>query len=183
MGKPAFEPISECSICGLDFPESELQKHYRTGRLVDDLCADEPGATDYLEKLRRPVEHQKRARQRVPRSEDGYIATDWAAIAITGAAGMGAVGSVVGDNKAGIITITAGASTLPGLILLFTLSYGTALVAVPSRVVLVPWDPNAEFVNIRSDVVPPDEFGFSGWLVDVALQPYVTYQWRYEVKV
>lgn len=70
MTFPIYEPVSQCNICGLDFPESELMRHYRTGRLVDRLCNDERTASDNLAILKRPNENRRRAKQPVPSSEE-----------------------------------------------------------------------------------------------------------------
>lgn len=40
---------AECDICGEEYPQSEMVRHYKTGRLVDVLCADELNADDYRE--------------------------------------------------------------------------------------------------------------------------------------
>src|SRR5262245_27495436 len=70
MPQPDYIPVSECSICGNDFREDEMVRHYRTGRLVDKLCADEMTADDYLAIYHRPMENRKRAKQPVPASEN-----------------------------------------------------------------------------------------------------------------
>lgn len=38
----------ECSICGLDYPFSQMQKHYKTKKYVDQKCADDFGRVDLL---------------------------------------------------------------------------------------------------------------------------------------
>lgn len=43
------EPWFECHICGFEYPVSQGIKHYKTKKLVDAKCADEPGHADYLE--------------------------------------------------------------------------------------------------------------------------------------
>lgn len=56
---------SECYICGLDFPEEEMVRHYKTKRLVDAKCADEPTHTDYMNWMHRPTEERRHAEQPV----------------------------------------------------------------------------------------------------------------------
>lgn len=171
MPRPRFEPVSECSICGNDFYESELTRHYKTNRLVDRLCADEPGADDYLEKMRRPVEHQKRAKQPVPVDENGYDAVEWATIALVN----GIVGSlrVVGDNRAGILQVVAGNvnSTVS-----FQVTFGTPLATLPRDVVVSGWGPNGE-----ANPVTGVSFTNATLTGFVTTRAYVTYQYRYEV--
>lgn len=57
---------SECYICGLDFREEEMVRHYKTRRLVDVKCADEPTHTDYMSMLQIPPDQGRRAEQPVP---------------------------------------------------------------------------------------------------------------------
>lgn len=56
---------SECYICGLDFREEEMVQHYRTKRLVDAKCADEPTHTDFMGWMTRPTEERHSAEQPV----------------------------------------------------------------------------------------------------------------------
>jgi hypothetical protein len=67
-----LEPRSECHICGLSFFESDMVKHYRTGRLVDAKCADEPSWSDYRARWKGPVEERRMADQ--PVGDDGVEA-------------------------------------------------------------------------------------------------------------
>ena len=63
----AGEAWAECGICGFDFPQSQMFKHYKYGFLVDVGCSDELAATDYMETLRLPeTERSRPTRQRVP---------------------------------------------------------------------------------------------------------------------
>jgi|SRR5215467_6456978 len=58
---------AECGICGFDFPQNEMTRHYKYGFLVDVACADELNATDFLETLRLPEnERPFPTEQRVP---------------------------------------------------------------------------------------------------------------------
>lgn len=41
----------ECYVCGFEFPYEQLQRHYKTQRLVDEDCADEFNNSDYREML------------------------------------------------------------------------------------------------------------------------------------
>jgi hypothetical protein len=56
---------AECFICGLDFFQDEMVRHYRYGRLVDVKCADELTHTDYMGLLERPEEHTQHSEQPV----------------------------------------------------------------------------------------------------------------------
>ena len=56
---------SECYICGLDFPEEEMVRHYKTKRLVDAKCADDPSHTDYMNWMNRRTEERRHAEQPV----------------------------------------------------------------------------------------------------------------------
>ena len=42
---------AECFICGLDFFQDEMVRHYRLGRLVDIHCADEMTHSDHMSLL------------------------------------------------------------------------------------------------------------------------------------
>ena len=50
------EPWFECHICGLDFPVSQGMRHYKSRKLVDQRCFDEPTHSDYLEQMLHPGE-------------------------------------------------------------------------------------------------------------------------------
>lgn len=164
-----FEPVSQCYICGLDFYESEMVKHYKSGRLVDAACADEPGASDYLEKVKRPVEHQKRARQP---TQQGYQAEEWATASIVTA--HDATVEIVGDNRAGLLTVVGGdANEFVGI----TVIYGTAIGGSPT-VVVTPYSPTSGGPVVI--VLLSATAGFS--LLITGIKSHVTYQWRYEVR-
>jgi hypothetical protein len=58
---------AECAICGLDFPQNEMVRHYKFKVLVDLACADELAHSDYMESLRLPEnERPNPTQQRVP---------------------------------------------------------------------------------------------------------------------
>jgi hypothetical protein len=58
---------AECAICGLDFPQTEMVRHYKFGVLVDVSCADQLAHSDYMESLRLPEnERPNPTLQRVP---------------------------------------------------------------------------------------------------------------------
>jgi hypothetical protein len=58
---------AECGICGFDFPQVDMTKHYKFGFLVDRECADELAHLDYMEHLRLPEnERPNPTIQRVP---------------------------------------------------------------------------------------------------------------------
>ena len=59
MGRRYGEPWFECHICGFEFPMSHGVRHYDTKRLVDKRCADEPGHSDYMERLRKDREDDR----------------------------------------------------------------------------------------------------------------------------
>ena len=59
------EPWAECSICGLDFPQSELVRHYKSKKLVDNKCADVMTHSDNMELVERPIENENRTIQPV----------------------------------------------------------------------------------------------------------------------
>lgn len=82
----AGEPWAECDICGLDFPQSKLVRHYKTKKLVDVKCADEMTHSDYMELVERPVENEVRTIQPVP---DQGPATP----SVDGGAGSGGAGA------------------------------------------------------------------------------------------
>lgn len=56
---------SECYICGLDFPEDQLVRHYKTLKLVDVGCNDEPTHSDWMSWTVRPMNEAGRAEQPV----------------------------------------------------------------------------------------------------------------------
>lgn len=177
------EPVSECSICGLDFPESELQRHYKTGRLVDRLCADEPTASDYLEKIKRPVEKRRQAKQPVPHSANGFVPEDWAVATILAAFSGTPTIQVVGDNRAGIVTIAVGSGAIFSAQDLFRVTYGTPLSLVPSAVLLTPWDANAQLIPNSVVVKTPLAVDvLETTLATQVLRANATYAWRYEVR-
>ena len=55
---------AECFICGLDFYQDEMVRHYKLGRLVDVGCDDEISHTDYYE-----IYLRNRGEERIQRSE------------------------------------------------------------------------------------------------------------------
>lgn len=58
---------AECAICGLDFPQTEMVRHYKFRFLVDSACADNLAHSDYMESLRLPEnERPNPTEQRVP---------------------------------------------------------------------------------------------------------------------
>ena len=61
----AHEPWAECYLCGLDFPQSTMVRHYRTKKLVDVKCADERTHTDNLARVERRPEHEDITEQKV----------------------------------------------------------------------------------------------------------------------
>ncbi len=66
---------AECAICGFDFPQTELVRHYKFGVLVDMACADELAHSDYMEALRLPEnERPYPTQQRVP--DQGKVVVD-----------------------------------------------------------------------------------------------------------
>lgn len=65
------EPWSECDLCGFAFPESQMMRHYRTGRLVDAKCDDRPSWSDRLRTQDLPRERTRLAEQRV--SDQGSV--------------------------------------------------------------------------------------------------------------
>lgn len=181
MPHPRFEPVSECSICGNDFYESDMVRHYKTNRLVDRLCADEPGASDYLEKMRRPVEHQKRAKQPVPKDENGFDQSEWATVEPKAGAGTGATATIVGNKHMGIVTLTAGENPVGGFAPIFNIVFENPYPHVPNFIEVKPWDPHAEQVRVVTGV---PNVGFLEVLIAAfdVLQTNVTYQWRYEIR-
>lgn len=54
MSMRTGSPWAECYICGLDFPQSQMVRHYKSRRLVDKGCADEIGAAELRENLTLP---------------------------------------------------------------------------------------------------------------------------------
>jgi hypothetical protein len=67
---------AECAICGFDFPQIEMVRHYKFGVLVDLACADELAHSDYMESLRLPEnERPYPTQQRVP--DQGTVTEDY----------------------------------------------------------------------------------------------------------
>lgn len=67
---------AECAICGLDFPQTEMVRHYKYGSLVDLPCADALAHSDYMESLRLPEnERPNPTQQRVP--QQGTVVSDY----------------------------------------------------------------------------------------------------------
>ena len=54
----------ECWICGLDYPEHESRRHYRSERLVCHFCDDQKTHHDYL--AERTVPSEAEAARRTP---------------------------------------------------------------------------------------------------------------------
>ena len=65
------EPWADCDICGFTRPQSQLQRHYLTGRLVDAKCADQPGADDYRRWARQRAEARRHSEQ--PVADQGTV--------------------------------------------------------------------------------------------------------------
>jgi len=74
---------AECFICGLDFYQDEMTRHYKYNRLVDTKCADELNHDDYMMFLRLPEERRKYSEQPVsyqgeqPQPDDGWYTAKW----------------------------------------------------------------------------------------------------------
>jgi hypothetical protein len=67
---------AECAICGLDFPQTEMVRHYKYKVLVDLKCADELTASDFMESLRLPEnERPNPTQQQVP--DQGTVTQDY----------------------------------------------------------------------------------------------------------
>ena len=65
------EPYEECWICGFEFPQSQMTRHFKSKKLVDAKCADQPSYTDMLEFFRWPVERTESPEQ--PVSDEGAL--------------------------------------------------------------------------------------------------------------
>jgi hypothetical protein len=73
--KQAKSSWAECAICGFDFPQVEMTRHYKFGFLVDSECQDELAHLDYMDSLRLPdQERPYPTQQRVP--DQGTVMTD-----------------------------------------------------------------------------------------------------------
>jgi hypothetical protein len=76
---------AECFVCGLDFYQDEMVRHYKSGKLVDINCADDISHTDHYAMLwqyRRPEERQRSEQPvsfqgEVPREGDGWYVSKW----------------------------------------------------------------------------------------------------------
>jgi hypothetical protein len=68
---------AECFICGLDFYQDEMVRHYRFGRLVDMHCADEMTHDDYMSTLELPEERRRTSEQPVTCQGGGESANHW----------------------------------------------------------------------------------------------------------
>lgn len=189
-----FDPVSQCSICGNDFPESEMTRHYRTGRLVDPACADEMTASDYLAIYHRPREDRRRARQPVPASENSTgpetralslfprLVHDSNCIIVTSfGAGTGPSVSVAGSLDTAIVGILAGTAPVIGvvwdLIVLFpAVRTITGLTAAPvtenTRTLLVN-------MNLLNNLGQP-RFTLSTVFTPLTAGEY--YEWEYTVR-
>jgi len=64
------QPWFQCSVCGFDFPYGERQRHYRTGRLVDSRCADNPVHFDYMQDYN-PIETEHTRISEQPVADQG----------------------------------------------------------------------------------------------------------------
>lgn len=74
--KRAKSSWAECAICGFDFPQTEMVRHYKFKALVDLRCADELAHSDYLEQLRLPEnERPDMTQQQVP--DQGTVVQDY----------------------------------------------------------------------------------------------------------
>ena len=68
---------AECFICGLDFFQDEMVRHYKLGRLVDIHCADEMTHTDHMSLLILPIERNERSEQPVACQGVGESVNHW----------------------------------------------------------------------------------------------------------
>jgi hypothetical protein len=69
---------AECFICGLDFYQDEMVRHYRYGRLVDVKCADDLTHDDHMSMLELPEERRRTSEQPVAfQGEAPYPPAEW----------------------------------------------------------------------------------------------------------
>jgi len=60
------EPWIACHICGFEIPQSQAVRHFKSKKLVDRKCADQPSYTDLLEFFRMPEERTDFSEQPIP---------------------------------------------------------------------------------------------------------------------
>lgn len=93
MARLYGEPWAECWLCGFDYPQSQLVRHYKSRKLVDRKCADEMSQSDYLEFWARRQQEQDMSEQ--PVADQGEVAGSY-------------VGSGAGEGGAGTGSASGG---------------------------------------------------------------------------
>lgn len=88
MSRPKFRVWSECYICGNDYPQGEMMRHKRLGRLVCHRCDDDLGFSDVKAMSDLPTEERKNSEQ--PVRDQGYVAPNVGSS--SGGAGGGGAG-------------------------------------------------------------------------------------------
>ena len=82
------EPWVECAICGFDFPQSQMTRHYKSKRLVDRKCADERPWSEYINRTKPQPEDGRTSEQPVS-GQGGYGVEEFEGGAGGGGAGGG----------------------------------------------------------------------------------------------
>ena len=190
MTFPIYEPVSQCNICGLDFPESELMRHYRTGRLVDRLCNDERTASDNLAILKRPNESRRRAKQPVPSSEESsgqetvvlslypplILNTNYT-IAVDVGAGVGGSAYAAGSINVGVVGVVAGTDPVVGLV--WDLSFLVNAPRVIKSLSIAGISPNTKVLPTLSNFLSltPPRITLTTTIIPLNSNEY--YEWQY----